>query len=91
MLFKVRGFDIDYNVLEDDVDYLLSANPTDEEVEAEIEKVKNSLDKEVTVLVDFDEEYEKDLDNFESAITDALADKTGWLFNYYNYKIIKKE
>lgn len=83
--FTVHCFDIDYDVEEEDVDHMLGMNPTDEEVEEAIKSVKATLDKEVDVVVECEE------DDLEDYIADALSEKTGWLTNYFDYKVIKKE
>jgi len=87
MWFKVKCYDIDYCVEEEDVEDLIEDNDIDidddEAIEQLIQDVKNELPKEVILNIDCDED---ELD--DDLIVDELSDETGWLINSYSYDII---
>jgi hypothetical protein len=85
MWFKVKCYDIDYSVEEEDI--IDCFDPfeelSDEEIENKIKEVKASLPKEVILNIDCEED---ELD--DDLIVDELTDETGWLINSYSYDII---
>ena len=87
MWFKVKCYDIDYCVEEEDVEELAEENDIDiyddEAMEQLIESVKEDLPKEVILNIDCEED---ELD--DDLIVDELTDETGWLINSYSYDII---
>ena len=87
MWFKVKCYDIDYCVEEEDVEELAEDNDIDiydeEAMEQLIQDVKNELPKEVILNIDCEED---ELD--DDLIVDELTDETGWLINSYSYDII---
>ena len=87
MWFKVKCYDIDYCVEEEDVEELAEENDIDiyddEAMEQLIQDVKEDLPKEVILNIDCEED---ELD--DDLIVDELTDETGWLINSYSYDII---
>jgi len=86
MWFKVKCYDIDYCVEEEDI--IDCFDPFEElskeEIESKIKEVKESLPKEVILKIWCDDE--DDLD--DDLIVDELTDETGWLINGFQYEII---
>lgn len=87
MRFKVKCYDINYCVEEEDVDDLREEQGIDEDdydsIENLVQEVKESLPKEVILNIDCEED---ELD--DDLIVDELTDETGWLINSYSYDII---
>jgi hypothetical protein len=72
---KVRAYDIDYSIEEEDYD-----SPE------EYTKILNSLPDELVLTIVSTPE-----DDLESLIADEITYKTNWLVNNFNYIVIEKK
>jgi len=80
--YTVKVVSIDYAIDSYDVDEL--DEMSDEEVEAEIARVKASLPQELEL------EIECEPDDLDDYVADAISDETGWLINDCEYEIVSK-
>lgn len=80
---KVRAYDIDYDVEPEDVDE--NEEPTEDELDAKIAEVKESLPSELTF--EFDIEPDEDI---EDRIADEITLETDWLVNNFKYVIVEE-
>ena len=85
MKVKVKCFNIKWSVEAEDVCYNLPKDATDEDIEKEIEFVKQDLPDEVVLTLDNDW---ADKDEEEEFISAALSDATGWLHEGFDYEIV---
>ena len=81
-VYTVKVISIDYAIDSYDVDEFDTMS--DEEVEAEIAKVKASLPQELEL------EIECEPDDLDDYVADAISDETGWLVNDCEYEIVSK-
>ena len=86
--FTVKCYDINWAVEAEDVCDNLPKDATDEDIEKEIEFVKQDLPDEVTLMVEAEDENELDDCNL---VSDELSEQTGWLHGGFEYEIISKE
>ena len=87
MVWKLKCFDIDYCVEEEDVIDSVDVRPQYttswyDAIEEKIEEIKADLPKEVIIIVEADE------DDLEDVAVEELSDKTGWLINSFDYTIL---
>jgi len=80
--YTVKVVSVDYAIESYDVDEL--DEMSDEEVEAEIARVKASLPQELEL------EIECAPDDLDDYVADAISDETGWLINDCEYEIVSK-
>ena len=80
---KVRAYDIDYDVEPEDVDE--NEELTEDELDAKIAEVKESLPSELTF--EFDIEHDEDI---EDRIADEITLETDWLVNNFKYVIVEE-
>ena len=80
--YTVKVVSIDYAIESYDVDEFDTMS--DEEVEAEIARVKSSLPQELEL------EIECEPDDLDDYVADAISDETGWLVNDCEYEIVSK-
>lgn len=80
--YTVKVVSVDYAVESYDVDEFDTMS--DEEVEAEIARVKASLPQELEL------EIECKPDDLNEMVAEAISNETGWLTNYYEYEIVSK-
>lgn len=80
---KVRAYDIDYDVEPEDVDE--NEELTEDELDAKIAEVKESLPSELTF--EFDIEPDEDI---EDRIADEITLETNWLVNNFKYVIVEE-
>ena len=80
---KVRAYDIDYDVEPEDVDE--NEELTEDELDAKIAEVKESLPSELTF--EFDIEPDEDI---EDRIADEITLETDWLVNNFKYVIVEE-
>ncbi len=80
---KVRAYDIDYDVEPEDVDE--NEELTEDELDAKIAEVKESLPSELTF--EFDIEPDEDI---EDRIADEITLETDWLVNNFKYTIVEE-
>ena len=80
---KVRAYDIDYDVEPEDVDE--NEELTEDELNAKIAEVKESLPSELTF--EFDIEPDEDI---EDRIADEITLETDWLVNNFKYVIVEE-
>lgn len=80
---KVRAYDIDYDVEPEDVDE--NEELTDDELDAKIAEVKESLPSEL--IFEFDIEPDEDI---EERIADEITLETDWLVNSFKFTIIEE-
>ena len=87
MVWKLKCFDIDYCVEEEDVIDSVNVRPQYttswyDAIDEKIEEIKADLPKEVIIIVEADE------DDLEDVAVDELSDETGWLINSFDYTIL---
>lgn len=91
--YKVKTKEISYDVEYQDLcEQVLERNPNldecskefDDLVYLEIERVKQSLPQEIDLEITCESE------DLEDLVIDTVTEKTGWLINYINYKVVKK-
>lgn len=90
--YKVKLYDIDYCVEDEDVCSKFDNDVTIEEdseeyyeaIHNEIIKIKKELPKEVIVDVECEEE------DLETVACDMVSEKTGWLINGFKFNILQK-
>ena len=80
---KVRTYDIDYDVEPEDVDE--NEELTEDELDAKIAEVKESLPSEL--VFEFDIEPDEDI---EDRIADEITLETNWLVNNFKYVIVEE-
>ena len=80
---KVKAYDIDYDVEPEDVDE--NEELTEDELDAKIAEVKESLPSELTF--EFDIEPDEDI---EDRIADEITLETDWLVNNFKYVIVEE-
>ena len=80
---KARAYDIDYDVEPEDVDE--NEELTEDELDAKIAEVKESLPSELTF--EFDIEPDEDI---EDRIADEITLETDWLVNNFKYVIVEE-
>lgn len=80
---KVRAYDIDYDVEPEDVDE--NEELTEDELDAKIAEVKESLPSELTF--EFDIEPDEDI---EERIADEITSETNWLVDNFKYTIVEE-
>ena len=80
---KVKAYDIDYDVEPEDVDE--NEELTEDELDAKIAEVKESLPSELTF--EFDIEPDEDI---EDRIADEISLETNWLVNNFKYVIVEE-
>lgn len=80
---KVRAYDIDYDVEPEDVDE--NEELTEDELDAKIAEVKESLPSELTF--EFDIEPDEDI---EDRIADEITLETDWPVNNFKYVIVEE-
>ena len=80
---KVKAYDIDYDVEPEDVDE--NEELTEDELDAKIAEVKESLPSELTF--EFDIEPDEDI---EDRIADEITLETNWLVNNFKYVIVEE-
>ena len=80
---KARAYDIDYDVEPEDVDE--NEELTEDELDAKIAEVKESLPSELTF--EFDIEPGEDI---EDRIADEITLETDWLVNNFKYVIVEE-
>ena len=80
---KVRAYDIDYDVEPEDVDE--NEELTEDELDAKIAEVKESLPSEL--VFEFDIEPDEDI---EDRIADEITLETDWLVNNFKYVIVEE-
>ena len=80
---KVRTYDIDYDVEPEDVDE--NEELTEDELDAKIAEVKESLPSEL--VFEFDIEPDEDI---EDRIADEITLETDWLVNNFKYVIVEE-
>ena len=87
MVYTVKVTSVDYCVEEEDVE--MNGIDIDgmlyEDIEKEIDKIKDSLPQELELEVECDRE---DLDDM---VCDAITEETGWLINSFDYKILERK
>lgn len=91
MWFKVKCYDIDYCIEEEDVCDEIADDASIEEdseeyyeaIHNKIKEIEDRLPKEVILDIDCEED---ELD--DDLIADELSDETGWLTNSFEYDII---
>ncbi len=81
--YKVKAYDIDYEVTAEDVDD--GTDLTDSELEARIKAVKESLPKELVFEIDAKNEEE-----LEELLVDEISNETNWLVRGYQFMIIEE-
>lgn len=90
MKFKVRAYDIDYSVEEEDVcqefDNDTELEPDSEEyydaIHKRIAQIKSELPQDMLFSINCEPE------DLEEEITDAISNETGWLIVGYSYDIL---
>ena len=80
---KARAYDIDYDVEPEDVDE--NEELTEDELDAKIAEVKESLPSELTF--EFDIEPDEDI---EDRIADEITLETDWPVNNFKYVIVEE-
>ena len=94
MKYKVRAYDIDYSVEDEDVCAEFDNDPeleTDSEeyyeaVHNKVKQILNDLPREMVLTVECDEE-----EDLEEEITDTITESSGWLIIGYSYDVLQKE
>ncbi|MEZ5949077.1 MAG: hypothetical protein R3C12_07660 [Planctomycetaceae bacterium] len=86
-LYRVTAYDIDYGVEDEDVLGCFDHEPSDEEIETEIERVKSELPARLTFEVDA--ETKEEIEANDSLVTDLVSDATGWLVYGFSFRIEK--
>lgn len=81
-VYTVKVVSVDYAVESYDVDEFDTMS--DEEIEAEIARVKASLPQELEL------EIECEPDDLNDYVADAITDETGWCINDCEYEIVSK-
>ena len=81
--YKLRVYDIDYDVTEDDIDPL--GTMTEDAAQAEVQRVKDSLPKEVIGELTCAPE---DIDDY---VADIVTGETNWLVNSCSYEILEEK
>lgn len=90
--YKVRVYNIDYEIDPEDAEYALDLFWYDEDPEYEqkinawISDKKNELPKELILSVDSPQGE----DELDYVIEDAVEDETGWGMRHYKYKILER-
>lgn len=84
MTIKVKCTNINWAVEDEDVIDGLPENVSDEEIVAEIERIKSKLPHEVTLKLEADSEA----DITEDYVSDELSEQTGWLHEGFDYEIV---
>lgn len=88
--FKVRVYDIDYCVEEQDVCQEIDNDPEIEEdseeyyeaIDKRIDQIKSELPQELIFTIECDKQ------DLEDQISEAIGNQTGWLVYGYNYDIL---
>lgn len=81
--FTVKVHDIDYCIELEDLESngFDTENMSDEEIDAAIQKIRDTLSDELTLEVECTEE------DLEDVVCDAISEETGWLINSFDYDI----
>ena len=81
--FTVKVHDIDYCIELEDLESngFDTENMSDEEIDAAIQKIRDTLPDELTLEVECTEE------DLEDVVCDAISEETGWLINSFDYDI----
>jgi len=91
--YKVRAYNIDYCVEDEDVCSEFDNDPEIEEdseeyydaINARIAQIKSELPRDMTFSIKCEE---GDTDELEELLTDAISNETGWLIVGYDYDIL---
>ena len=81
--FTVKVHDIDYCIELEDLESngFDTENMSDVEIDAAIQKIRDTLPNELTLEVECTEE------DLEDVVCDAISEETGWLINSFDYDI----
>jgi len=74
--YRIRTTRIDYCIEDEDVcEYV-----PEDQIEAEIERIKSSLPQHMVFTIECDK------DDLDDMVCDAIGNETGWLINSFDYE-----